>query len=74
MQEKLTAALNDINDDAYIEPSSMTVSQWLNIWLKEYKKNSVKPATYYRYSFDFIKYVNPAIGSVKLKDLRPDMI
>ena len=46
VQEKLTEALNDINNDDYIEPSSITVSQWIDIWLKEYRKNALKPGTY----------------------------
>ena len=37
VQEKLTATVNDINQNIYIEPSKMTVNQWVDIWLTEYK-------------------------------------
>ena len=70
VQEKLTAAVNDVNNDTYIEPSRMTVGEWLDIWLKDYKKKSVKPTTYtvcHRYCKNYIK---PAIGHCLLKDLR----
>ena len=38
VQEKLTAALNDLNNGVYIEPSNMKLEQWMSIWLREYKK------------------------------------
>ena len=73
VQEKLTEALNAINNDTYIEPSSMTVRQWSDIWLKEYKKHSIKASTYELLSKCFRLYINPTIGNCKLKDLRADM-
>ena len=74
VQEKLTAALNDVNNNTYIEPSSMTVSQWVNIWLKEYKKHTLKPTSYLVYTNSLNWHVLPHIGDVKLKNLRADMI
>jgi hypothetical protein len=44
VQEKLTAALNDINRGVYVEPSAMTLGQWLDVWLLEYKKPFLRAA------------------------------
>ena len=74
VQEKLTEALNDVNNDTYIEPSNMTLRQWLDIWLKEYKKPVLRPATYLGYTTAFREHVCPYIGDIKLKNLRNDMI
>ena len=74
VQEKLTAAVNDVNQNIYIEPSKMTVDQWLDIWLKEYKKPMVRPGTYRGYVVNFKHHIRPYIGHVKLKDLRNDII
>ena len=74
VQEKLTAAINDVNNDNYIEPSKMTVSQWLDIWLKDYKKNSIKQSSYMRYHTSIESNVKPYIGRLGLKDLRNDTI
>nr|DAP74272.1 MAG TPA: Integrase [Caudoviricetes sp.] len=74
VQEKLTAALNDVNTGTYIEPSKMTVAQWLDIWLKEYKKNHVKLTTLANYHGEITHQIVPFIGCVKLKDLRTDVI
>jgi hypothetical protein len=74
VQEKLTAALNDVNTNSYIEPSNMTVSQWFDIWLKEYKKNMVKLTTYSAYVANVNSYILPHIGQYKLKNMRTDML
>lgn len=69
VQEKLTKALNDINNNTYIEPSKMTLASWMDIWLKEYK-NTVKPSTFFmRYAANQ-KYISRMLGNYKLKDLR----
>ena len=74
VQEKLTAAVNDVNNDVYIEPSKMTVAQWMDIWLKEYKYHSVKPATYMRYYSVAKCNIKPKLGHIKIKELKKDMI
>jgi integrase len=74
VQEKLTAALNDINNNIYIEPNKMTVGQWTQKWLKDYKRNSIKPTTYSAYECIVIKHIVPELGLYKLKSLRNDMV
>lgn len=74
VQEKLTAALNDINNNTYIEPSKMTVEQWMYIWLRDYKKASVKPKTYAAYEAHVRNYIAPDLGNYTLATLRNDMV
>ena len=74
VQEKLTAAVNDVNNDVYIEPSSMTVSIWLDTWLEDYKKRSVRTNTYLGLCYYVNYHIKPVLGSIKLKDLRPEMV
>ena len=73
VQEKLTAALNDINNNTYIEPSKMTLASWMDIWLKEYK-STVKPSTFIMRHSANQKYISMILGQYKLKDLRRDHI
>lgn len=74
VQEKLTAALNELNNNTYIEPSKMTVAQWMEIWRHDYKQQSVKPTTFYNYQKKIKFQINPYLGGYKLKELRSDMI
>lgn len=74
VDEKLTAAKAEINKGSYTEPSKMTFAEWIEIWLKEYKKHTLKPSSYMLYCSSFEKYIRPKLGNIKLKDLRSDMI
>ena len=38
-RKKLHAAINAVDTGTYIEPSKMSVEQWLNTWLDEYCKD-----------------------------------
>ena len=74
VQEKLTAVLNDVNTNVYVDPTNMTVSQWLGVWLKEYKKNSIRVSSYTSYHDIARLHLIPVFGDYKLKDIRADMI
>lgn len=74
LSQRLTAILNQINCGLYVEPSKLTVAEWLDTWLQEYKHGSVKPSTYGCY-VDLVKgHIKPLIGNIPLKDLQPHMI
>ncbi|HQL36040.1 MAG TPA: site-specific integrase [Bacillota bacterium] len=72
--EKLTKVLNSIYNGTYIEPAKITVGPWMDTWLENYKKQSVKSKTYESYVFITEYYIKPSIGTIPLKDLRPDHI
>jgi len=72
--KKLTKILNDINTNMYIDPSKITVEKWINTWLKNYKENSVSVKTYNSYEQLLNLYIKPYIGTVYLKDLRPEQV
>jgi len=54
-----------------IEPSKMTVSDFMERWLRDYAKGNVAPSTFERYSGIVHKHVDPTIGTVLLTKLRP---
>ncbi len=57
-----------------IAADKLKVSDWLNTWLETYKKPSVKQNTYEGYDRVIKKHLIPTIGSIYLKDLRPEHI
>lgn len=57
-----------------IVSDKLKVSDWLTTWLEVYKKPSVKQTTYEGYERVVKGHLIPTIGSVYLKDLRPDHI
>lgn len=72
--EKITKILAEIQSGTYIEPSRMPLSQWLETWLWEYKKKSLRPNTFTSYEQNIRVHINPELGKNTLKDLRPEKL
>lgn len=76
--ETLKKKINDtkyLNDRHMIsEPSKYTVADWVEFWLKTYKKGSIKPTTYDMYNGCLMRYIKPQIGHYKLDSLTPIVI
>lgn len=67
--EKLNAVLHEIQQGSYIEPSQVTVEQWLTDWL-EGRKPHIEESTWSSYEVMTRCHITPTLGKVKLKDLR----
>ena len=73
VRAKLNQILVEIETGTYLEPSLMTVSEWLDIWLKDYISN-VKPSTVKSYQDHVRLNIKPYIGQIKLKKLTAPMV
>lgn len=69
VREKMQAAAVTVNDSTYQEPSKLTVSDWLDIWLAEYT-GDVKPLTRSTYKNKVESTIKPTLGAVKLQMLK----
>lgn len=70
VRRKKTEALAALDKGVYQEPSRITVESWMNTWLEEYCKNSVKPYTLSSYNTIVNKHIIPNIGGLRLQDVR----
>lgn len=70
VSEWLIENQNSILKNTFIEPSSITLEQWIWNWLTTYKLKSVKSNTYARYLSLMNNHIVPEIKNLKLKDLR----
>ena len=57
-----------------IKDSNMTLGEWLEIWLEEYKKPMVRGSTYVSLSSISKTHIIPNLGDILLKDLKPIII
>jgi len=73
VRQKLTQILSEIDDGSYVEPSSMKLETWLDIWLKEYTAN-LKPTTYSCYESSVRVHLKPNLGRFQLSTLAPHLI
>lgn len=71
--QKLTAAINDVNNGTYTPDSSITVKDHLNNWLESYK-NSIRFSSWKRYEQICRSHIIPEIGHLKLSKLTPVII
>ena len=71
---KMTDLLNNLQKGIITNPSEMTLAEWLDFYMLEYKKQYVKPTTYNNYTVKVKNHIKPAIGHYKLKALRQDII
>lgn len=72
--EKLSKAQNGLRTGTLVEPHRVDLGRWLDIWLIDYKKNTVKPSTFERYESIIRNNLKPDLGSIPLKDLQPEHI
>ena len=73
VREKMQAAAVTVNDSTYQEPSKLTVSDWLDVWLAEYT-GDVKPLTRSTYKNKVESTIKPAFGAVNLQALKAPQI
>src|SRR5215216_7684977 len=71
VSQKLTKAMADRDGGIVYDAGKLTVGGYLEGWLADSVKGSVKEATYANYGHFARKHICPALGRVKLKNLTP---
>ena len=74
VQEKLQEVLVSIHQDEYIEPTRITVGQWLYQWLRTYCLSLKKNSTCTGYEDEIKLHIVPYLGSIRLQDLKPQQV
>lgn len=74
VKDKMNSDLNSIAQGTFVEQNNITVGTWIDTWLYEYKKQAVRPTTFQSYEYLSRIHIKPVLGSILLKDLRPDNI
>lgn len=68
--KKLRAAQHEVDSGAWLEPSRMTVGEWLEIWLRDYQGHTTgRTVETYRNAIRL--HILPAFGNVKLAKITP---
>ena len=70
-QARLNEILHSLNRGEYREPSSLTVAEYLELWLREYVRPNLRPRTAEGYGTIVRKHVLPSLGHIRLVDLTP---
>ena len=73
VRQKLKTLTMEVDQGVYTEVEKMTVGQWLDIWLKEYKTD-VKPNTVDQYDYQIRTHLKPTFGAIQLTELTAPMV
>jgi integrase len=57
-----------------LKPNDMLVGEWLDIWMKDYKRLSVHPATYSSYYQNIEQHIRPALGNIDMQKVKPQHV
>ena len=70
-QRELTRLLREIDTGGFVYAAEMTVSEYLQKWLRDYAASSVSAKTYERYAEIINGSIIPKLGRIRLDKLRP---
>lgn len=70
--KKMNEIINHLNKGTFIELSKISVSEWLDIWFKDYVLPSKRTSTADGYEGIIRRYLKPTIGKISLSKLRPE--
>ena len=74
LKELIKNAEETQNNDEYVTQSNIKLGDWLDTWMRVYKKNSIRPTTYSSYTQSINSHIKPALGNIELQKLRPEHI
>ena len=71
VSRKLTEAMADRDGGLVYDAGKLTVGEYLDRWLADSVKGTVKETTYANYAYVTRVHISPALGRLKLKSLTP---
>jgi len=66
--------LHEIRTGTYVEPSKVTLGEWLTRWLDDYKRPEVKLTTYENYKINVDSHIIPSLGNTQLMKLQANTL
>lgn len=69
---KLDKYKTDVLLDVYVQPSVMTLKEWVKHWLDTYKKPSLRPTTFNTYQTLLKTHITAKLGDKKLQEVTTD--
>ena len=66
VRQKLSKVTTEIDEGLYLEPAKMTLSDWMDLWYKEYTFDK-KYSTLKGYKAQINKHIRPGIGKYNQK-------
>lgn len=73
-KKKLTELRFKLEHGGFVAKEKITLDEWFNTWIKEYKENDVKKGTVISYQNYYAYYVKNELGKMSIVDIRGEHI
>lgn len=73
-ERRLSELLHQLDTGTFTEPSRVTVAKYLSQWAENYAVVHTSPRTAESYQNELKRHIIPALGSIRLSDLRPQHV
>ncbi|TCS80341.1 site-specific integrase [Tepidibacillus fermentans] len=70
-EKAMAQKIHELNMGTYVEPSKLTLGDYLYQWLENYAKVNTAPRTYEGYEMIIKKHIIPSLGHITLDNLKP---
>lgn len=74
VEKKLNDLRYEVTHQMYTQSSKVTVTEWFDIWLKEYRGIRIKPGTQEVYRNTYNARIKPVLGKKRLTSIRMEQI
>jgi integrase len=71
VRRKLAKAMADRDGGLVFDAGALTVGEYLDRWLSDCVKGTVRESTFERYEYAVRPHIKPTLGRIKLKSLTP---
>lgn len=73
-QKAMTELKYRLEHGLFVERKKITLNEWFDTWMEEYKKHQVKIGTYIRYQKTYEAMIKKSIGDYNIADIRAEHI
>lgn len=70
-ERRAAELVNEVNQQTFVKPAKFTVGEFLERWLRDSAKSSVRPATYDMYEYVTRVHLTPSLGHIPLDKVTP---
>lgn len=73
-KKKMAELKYKLEHGVFVEKAKVSLSDWFEIWMNEYKKNRVKEGTYVNYQHYYNSTIKDRFGNKRISDIRGEHI
>ena len=73
-KKKMAELKYKLEHGVFVEKAKISLSDWFEVWMKEYKKNRIKEGTYVNYQHYYNSTIKDRFGDKRLSDIRGEHI